>query len=106
MRWSTPSIAPDRVDGEQTVRVAHPFHPWRGQVFALVGVRHTWGEDRVFFLDEEGVQRSLPTGWTDVVSPDVFVAMAEGRCHFRTEDLLTLTGLLAGLREGRDDERV
>lgn len=75
-------------------------------MFVLVGVRRTWGEDRVFFFDEAGVQRSLPTGWTDVVPPDVFVAMADGRCHFRTEDLLTLSGLLAGLREGGDEDGV
>ena len=30
----------------------------------LVAVRHNWGEDRVFFLDEEGTQCSLLRGWT------------------------------------------
>jgi hypothetical protein len=31
----------------------------------MVGIRQAWCEDRVFFFDEHGVQRSLPTGWTD-----------------------------------------
>ena len=46
------------------------------------------GGGRVFFLDEEGVQHSLPVGWTDAVEPDVFVVMAAGSCPFRIDDLL------------------
>ena len=53
-----------------------------------MAVRQTWGEDRVFFLDEDGTLKSLPTAWTDVAEPDVFVAMAAGRSPFRVEDLL------------------
>jgi hypothetical protein len=69
-------------------------------VFVLVAVRQTWAEDRVFFLDEEGVQHSLPVGWTDAVEPDVFVVMAAERCPFRVEDLLELADLLGRLRPG------
>lgn len=76
------------------MRVTHPFHPWSGRVFVFVATRLTWGEDRVFFLDEEGVQRSLPRGWTDAGDVDAFVAMAAGRCALRVEDLLGLAGLL------------
>jgi hypothetical protein len=47
------------------VRVTHPFHPWSGREFVFVAVRQTWAEDRVFFLDAEGRQHSLPVGWTD-----------------------------------------
>ena len=63
----------------------------------LVGVRHTWGEDRMFFLDEEGTQRSLPRGWTDVADLDPFVAVASGRSGLRVEDLLALVALVDGL---------
>jgi len=63
----------------------------------LVAVRHTWGEDRVFFLDEEGTQRSLPRGWTDAADLDPFVALAGGRSALRVEDLLALVELLEGL---------
>jgi hypothetical protein len=78
--------------------VTHPFHPWRGRGFVFVVARRTWGEDRVFFLDEDGVQRSLPRAWTDAADVDPFVALAAGRSPFRVEDLVALTGLIDGLR--------
>jgi Family of unknown function (DUF5372) len=86
--------------------VTHPFHPWVGREFVFVGLRQTWGEDRVFFFDEDGVQRSLPAGWTDVAEPDAFVALAGGRSPFRVEDLLVLAELIDGLRRPDDDRRV
>jgi hypothetical protein len=52
----------------------------------------------VFFLDGEGVQRSLPVAWTDAAQPDAFVAMAAGRSAFRVEDLLCLADLVARTR--------
>ena len=30
--------------------MTHPFHPWHGREFLLIGVRQNWSEDRVFFL--------------------------------------------------------
>ena len=69
-----------------------------GQEFVFVAVRQTWSEDRVFFLDEEGRQHSLPVGWTDAAGPDVFVTVAAGRCPFRLADLLALARLVDGLR--------
>jgi hypothetical protein len=86
--------------------VTHPFHPWRDRTFVLIGVRHNWGEDRVFFLDDRAVLKSLPRGWTDQGDPDPFVAMAEGRSPFRCEDLLALAELLDGLTEGGGEHRV
>jgi hypothetical protein len=79
------------------VRVTHPFHPWHGKQFVLLGVRQTWSEDRVFFLDADGVQHSLPVGWTDVVAPDVFVTLAAGQSPFRLADLITLTQIIDGV---------
>ncbi len=67
-----------------------------------MGVRQAWGEDRVFFFDGEGVQRSLPTGWTSASGVDPFVVVAGGRCPFRVTDLLELAVLLDefGARNG------
>ena len=79
--------------------MTHPFHPWHRREFVLVGVRQTWSEDRVFFLDENGCQYSLPVGWTDAVEPDLFVTVAAGRCPFRLADLTALAGLIGGLRD-------
>lgn len=78
--------------------MTHRFHPLFDREFAFVGVRQTWGEDRVFFLDEDGTQRCLPVRWTDAVEPDVFVAIAAGRCPFRVDDLSALAGLIEGIR--------
>ena len=77
--WTALSTTPGS-DGEQrTVRVIHPFHPWSGAEFVLVGVRQAWGEDRVFFFADDGTQKSLPTGWTDAGVLDPFVVVAGGR---------------------------
>jgi hypothetical protein len=81
--------------------VTHPFHPWHGREFVFIGVRHTWGEDRVFFFGEDGTQKSLPRAWTDVRDVDVFVAMAAGRSPLRTLDLLALSEIIGGLRPSR-----
>ena len=35
--------------------MTHPFHPWVGREFVFVAIRQAWGEDRVFFFDEDGV---------------------------------------------------
>jgi hypothetical protein len=49
----------------------------------------------VFFLDEDGTQRSLPVAWTDAAEPDVFVTVAAGRSALRVDDLVALVGLIA-----------
>lgn len=77
--------------------MTHPFHPWVGREFVFVAICQAWGEDRVFFFDEVGVQRSLPTGWTDAAAPDAFVALADGRSAVRVADLLALVDLLDSL---------
>jgi hypothetical protein len=78
--------------------VTHPFHPSCGREFVFVVARRTWGEDRVFFFGEDGVQRSLPRAWTDAGDVDPFVALAGDRSPFRVVDLLELVGLVAELR--------
>ena len=78
--------------------MTHPFHPWHGREFVFLSVRQNWSQDRVFFLDEHGVQRSLPVEWTDAVDADVFVVMAAGRSALRVADLLELAGLIDSQR--------
>lgn len=92
----TLSTALDGRGGERTVRVTHPFHPWRGREFVFVAARRAWGEDRVLFFDGDGVQRSLPRAWTDAADVDPFVALAGRRSPFRIEDLLALACLIDG----------
>ncbi|MFZ0379832.1 MAG: DUF5372 family protein [Solirubrobacteraceae bacterium] len=81
--------------------MTHPFHTWLGREFAFVAVRQTWGEDRVSFFDDGGVQRSLPRTWTDAADLDPFVVVAAGRSPFRVEDLVALVDSVAELRNPR-----
>ena len=52
---------------------------------ALPAIR--WGEDRVYFHNQEQQLIALPASWTDVVAADPLVSIAEGRAWFRAEDL-------------------
>ena len=52
----------------------------------------------MFFFDDEGVQRSLPRGWTDARDVDPFVVVAAGRSALRVVDLVALTELVAEIR--------
>jgi len=46
------------------------------------------------------VKHSLRSGWTDVVTPDVFMVVARGAVRFRVVDLLGLTQIIDGAGEG------
>jgi Family of unknown function (DUF5372) len=49
-----------------------------------------WGEDRVYYRDEDGRKRFLPARWTNLAPSDPFVITAAGRAYFRLEDLIRL----------------
>jgi len=85
--------------------VTHRFHPWCGRQFEFVARRRNWGEDRVYFHDQDGVLHSVLTGWTDAADVDPFVVMAAGRCPFRLEDLLALADLADQLKASRPRPR-
>ncbi len=91
-------VAPSGDDGTRYCRITHPFHPLCGQRFALVNVRHNWGEDRVDYRDEAGHLATIPAAWTDVPAPDRVVALSAGRLPFRLQDLIELARLVASLR--------
>ena len=40
--------------------MTHPFHPRVGRELMFVAVRQAWGEDRVFFLQDDGRLDSVP----------------------------------------------
>lgn len=77
--------------------MTHPFHPLSGREFELVTYKKAWGEDRVYFRDRKGRLHHMPVGWTSVEAPDPFRTLAAGSCRFRTEDLLRLADIIAGL---------
>ena len=84
----------------QRFRVTHPFHPWYGRTYVLLTYRHNWGENRVYFHDEDGRLIALPAQWTSVVPPDPFVVVSRGRSAFRLHDLVELAGLLNDCERG------
>jgi hypothetical protein len=105
IRSQRPSTAPDSFDRSRLFRITHVFHPLYGREFTLVERRSVWGEERVYFYDDHGALRRLPAAWTSVALADAFVEISAGRSHFRIEDLLHLTVLIAQLREARTPKR-
>ena len=102
---SAPRTAHGGDDTARTFHVVHPFHPLCGRPFALVTIRHNWGEDRVYFHDGQGRLSCVPASWTDAVAADPVVAVSAGRSPFRLEDLLELTRLVAALGQEVSRER-
>jgi hypothetical protein len=80
------------------LRLCSSGWPLRHRKFRVVTYRHNWGEDRVYFHNAEGRLSSIPACWTTVVAPDPFVAVADGRCFFRYQDLIQLADLMGKLR--------
>ena len=99
MHSYTSSTAPDCDDARQSFEVTHPFHPLCGREFELVTYRHNWGENRVYFYDDQGRLKAIPAGWTNIGPDSLFEVISSGRSSFRTSDLLELVDLVAGLRE-------
>jgi len=64
------------------------------QEFEAVTFRQNWGEDRIWFHDNDGRLQSVPTSWTDAAAVDAFVVVAAGRSLFRLADLLELAQLI------------
>jgi hypothetical protein len=62
----------------RTFQVTHPFHPWHRRQFELIAYKTAWGEDRVYFYNEEQQLIALPASWTDVVPANPFLAIARG----------------------------
>ena len=60
----------------------------------MIEYRHTWGEERVYFLDPAGQVQRLPAAWTDIGGEDPFVVVAAGRSPFRVTDLLQLAEMI------------
>ncbi len=83
--------------------MTHPFHPFFGREFDLVTYRQNWGEDRVYFHDDQGQLRTLSAGRTSLGADDPFVAVSANRSAFRAVDLLELAGLLQVIQEANHD---
>jgi hypothetical protein len=81
--------------------VTHPFHPLAGREFTVVTYRKNWGEDRVYFYDDQNMLTSIPTGWTSLfAAEDPLTSLSNLKSFFRVPDLLELTLLV---RKNRGD---
>ena len=89
------SNAPDVAAERRSFRITHPFHPLFGHEFDLVNVTHCWGDDRVFYVDENDQVRALPARWTSLLADDPFAVISAGRSALRVADLLELVELIA-----------
>lgn len=78
--------------------MTHPFHPLRGQRFALVDRRRTWGEERVYYHDAAGQLHRICVQWTSLAEVDAFVQTSAGRSSLRVSDLLQLAALIGQLK--------
>ena len=56
----------------------------------MVARSREYGEERVYYRDQNGRMRFLPVRWTSLAAPDPFILAAAGRAYFRLEDLIRL----------------
>jgi hypothetical protein len=92
------SNTPNGKNVDRIFRVNHPFHPLFGRQFEWIEYGFNWGENRVFYLNDNSERRSMPAEWTDLCLPDHFLAVSQGRARLRTSDLLVLAKVIEGLR--------
>jgi hypothetical protein len=96
MAYSESSNTPYQ-DGEKTFLVTHPFHPLSGNRFVLMNCAQAWGEDRVYYINDEGQIDNMPTQWTDIAPLDPFVTIGAGRAALRTAELVEMVRLIGEL---------
>ena len=92
------STVPSAVDGEQTFRITHPFHPLCGKEYVLITHKLNWGEDRVSFKDENGDYHCIPAHWTDINPPDPFERCGDNDSYFRVNDLIEIKDIIRKLK--------
>jgi hypothetical protein len=86
--------APGRNDQGQYCTITHPFHPLCGRKILIVSHKQNWGEDRVFYHQEDGRLTSIPACWTSIYNPHPFNVISQGRSVFRFRELLELSRLI------------
>lgn len=69
----------------------------------MLGCRRCWGEERVYFRDEEGSLRAIPTGWTSAAAEDPFLVVSAGRSRFRVQDLLRLAQQIGSATKAEEE---
>ena len=78
--------------------MTHPFHPLSGRQLVCIGQRYNRYGTRLLLRVDDGSVYSVPRQWTDLVAPDLEIALGEGRGLLRVTDLLALADLVERLR--------
>jgi hypothetical protein len=105
--YSTSLTTPNIKNERRTFVITHPLHPLYGQEFKLDDYHSGNKISKVFFYDENGHRKLVPGDWTDIVTEDPYIKIAEGRSLFRYEDLVQLASLIQNIDdELRKNEKV
>jgi Family of unknown function (DUF5372) len=106
-RWRLPSVPPDLWWSGQTLQttlasnpslgwalITHPFHPLKGQRFAIRKIRKVAGREVFSLYDEQRGSLPIPRDWTDqaVLSADAGLIepapILDARCLLKLHDLV------------------
>ncbi len=68
----------------------------------MISYRQNWGENRVYYYDDNEELCSIPANLTDVGPQDPFVAFSRERSYFRVEDMISLAKIVEVLQKGED----
>lgn len=84
------------------MRITHPFHPLRGQIYRLLKTRRIASEDTVILQGTDAGTFAVPRDWTDRADVAVVHDLAAPVLSFPR--LLELAEFLAGLGVERDPQ--
>jgi hypothetical protein len=80
------------------VEIRHPFHPLRGQRFAVLKKRRVSGHDTLIVCDPARGTLSVRREWTDWADPSENVTAGSKAHHFAYEALIELIDLVNALK--------
>ena len=98
-----PCNAPTANSDPQYFTVTHCFHPLYKCKFRLAEYSRNWGENRVYFYDDENALDYLPARWTDLLPPDAFTVFSKGKAYFSIEALIELSAFIKVLEPAQKD---
>ena len=83
--------------------ITHPFHPLRGQRFAILKTRRVSGVDTLILRSGGRGPNSVPREWTDQAEPSPYAGLAAGALVFSFPCLVELSELLEAVEKDRQE---
>jgi hypothetical protein len=83
-----------------SAEIVHPFHPLRGQQFAVLKVRKVSGAETLSLHHKELGSMAVPREWTSWGPPGSQACAGEERLLIDAWGLIALVELVVALREG------